>query len=321
MRFLRHQRRLVKAGKDELELARIPVDVADGENARDIGLEARRVDRDELVVLQLDSPIRQRTELHGQPEERQHRIAGDIKSGTVVGFDHGVTDLAVCAGERSDLPKHEIDFALADQRHHLVDAVRRGAEFAAPMQQREVFRQRRQIERPIERAVAAADNKNALVAQRLHLAYRVEYRLALVRLDAGNGRPLRLERTAARGDDDDLADKFLAEVGLYAKQRIADLLHRLDHFAEMILGAERFDLLQQVVDQTLRAGMGDARNIVDRLFGIQLGALTTDLVENVDQVGLHVEQAKFEYGKQADRASTNNDDVGIDRFTHVMSCS
>ncbi len=38
------------------------------------------------------------------------------------------------------LAEHEVDLALADQRHHLVDAVGRGAEFAAPVQQREVAR-------------------------------------------------------------------------------------------------------------------------------------------------------------------------------------
>ena len=42
VRLLRHQRALVEAGQDQLELARIGVDVADGEDAGHAGLERRR---------------------------------------------------------------------------------------------------------------------------------------------------------------------------------------------------------------------------------------------------------------------------------------
>src|SRR5207237_5485793 len=45
VRLLRHQRALVEAGENNLELARIGVDVADGEDAGDVGLERRGVDR------------------------------------------------------------------------------------------------------------------------------------------------------------------------------------------------------------------------------------------------------------------------------------
>ena len=70
----------------------------------------------------------------------------------------------------------------------------------------------------------------------------------------------------------------------------------------MELRVERLDLLQQRVDQALRAGEGNAGNVVDRLLRIKLGALPADLVENVDEVRLHVEQAQLEHRKQADRA-------------------
>ena len=46
--------------------------------------------------------------------------------------------LAVLALQRRDLTEHEVDLAFADQRHHLVDAVGRGAEIVAPVQQRQV---------------------------------------------------------------------------------------------------------------------------------------------------------------------------------------
>ena len=179
--------------------------------------------------------------------------------------------------------------------------------------------ERREIERPVERAVAAADDQNALVAERLHLAHRIVHRFALIGLDAGNRRTLGLERAAAGGNHDDLALELLALIGLHAKQRVADLLDRLDHLAEMKLRIERLDLLHQALDQAVRAGDGDAGNVVDRLLRIKLGALAADLVENIDEVAFHVEQSELEHREQADGSGADNDYVGLDRFAHVVS--
>ena len=46
----------MEAGEDQLEFARIGVDVADGEKTRNIGLEGGSVGRDEFVV-HLDTPV------------------------------------------------------------------------------------------------------------------------------------------------------------------------------------------------------------------------------------------------------------------------
>ena len=78
VRLLRHQRDFVEAGQDQLELARIGVDVADREDAGNVGLERLGADRDQ-VVLQVDAPVGDRPELHGQAEERQDRVAGDVE--------------------------------------------------------------------------------------------------------------------------------------------------------------------------------------------------------------------------------------------------
>ena len=72
---LRHQRGFVEAREDQLQLARIGVDVADGEDAGHRGLELLGVDRDQVVV-ELEPPVGDRAELHGQAEERQQRVAG-----------------------------------------------------------------------------------------------------------------------------------------------------------------------------------------------------------------------------------------------------
>ena len=61
---------------------------------------------------------------------------------------------------------------------------------------------------------------------------------------------------------------------------------------------------------------GNAGNVVDRLFRIELGALAADLVEDVDQMHLHVEQAELEHGEQPARARADDQHVGLDRFAH-----
>ena len=65
--------------------------------------------------------------------------------------------------------------------------------------------------------------------------------------------------------------------------------------------------------------IGNAGNVVDRLLRIEFGALAADLVEDVDQMRLHVEQAQFENGEQSARARANNQHIGFDRFAHVAS--
>ena len=94
---------------------------------------------------------------------------------------------------------------------------------------------------------------------------------------------------------------------------------RLDHLVEMERRLERLDLLHQLVGESLAGDHRNARNVVDRLFRIELGALAADLVENVDEVRLYVEQTQFEHGEQAARARADDQHVGFDRFAHVAS--
>ena len=84
------------------------------------------------------------------------------------------------------------------------------------------------------------------------------------------------------------------------------------------VGAERLDLLHQRFGEALAGDEGNAGNVVDRLFRIELGALAADLVEDVDQMRLHVEQAQFEHGEQSARARANDQHIGFDRFAHYL---
>ena len=59
------------------------------------------------------------------------------------------------------------------------------------------------------------------------------------------------------------------------------------------------------------------RNVVDRLFRIEFGALAARPVENVDQVAFHVEQAELEHGEQADRPCPDDQHI---RLGDIRSC-
>ena len=76
---------------------------------------------------------------------------------------------------------------------------------------------------------------------------------------------------------------------------------------------KRLDLLQQIVGQLLAGDDRKARNVVDRLFGIELRALAAGARQNVDQMRLDVEQAELEHREKTGRAGADNDDIGFDR--------
>jgi hypothetical protein len=75
---------------------------------------------------------------------------------------------------------------------------------------------------------------------------------------------------------------------------------------------EGLDLLQQPIDELLRAAYRQRRNVVDRLVGIELGALTARMLERVDDVRLDAEQPELEHLEQPARARTDDDGVRFD---------
>ncbi len=79
----------------------------------------------------------------------------------------------------------------------------------------------------------------------------------------------------------------------------------------MVDRLERRRLLGQPVDQLGGLDLGVGRDVEDRLFRVERGALPADRVERVDHVGLHAQHAALEHGEQADRAGSDDRDVGI----------
>ena len=197
----------------------------------------------------------------------------------------------------------------------------RGAEFVAAMDEGDAAGDRMEVQRPVERRVAAADDQHPAAAEVLHLAHRIEDARALVGLDAGSRRALGLERAAAGGDHHHLGLDRRPGVGrdpIIGLFRRAERFDALDHLAEMEGRAERLDLLRQRVDQPLAGDDRIAGNVVDRLLRIELGALPADLGQDVDEMGLDVEQAELEDGEQADRAGADDDGVRLNDLAHVV---
>src|SRR5207302_9652347 len=73
---MRRHRRLGEAREDELQLALVSGDIADGEDAGHRGSAGRGID-DDVVALEVEAPLRDRPEIHGKPEEGEEGIGGE----------------------------------------------------------------------------------------------------------------------------------------------------------------------------------------------------------------------------------------------------
>ncbi len=215
----------------------------------------------------------------------------------------------------------QVHLLLRHQRAHRVDRMRRGAEFVATMDEGDAAGDRVEVERPVERRIAAAGDQHPAAAEMLHLAHRIEDALAFVGLDAGGRRALGLERAAAGGDDHHLGLDRRPGVGRDAITAASPACRafrparpsRRDGRSGRTAGSAC-----QRVDQPLAGDDRIAGNVVDRLLRIKLGALTADLGQDVDQVGLDIEQTELEHGEQADRAGADDDGVRLNDLAHVV---
>ena len=195
MRFrrLRHERALVEAAEDELELARIGVDVADGEDA---GLGTSRtaplIDPRCDPRCRFKPPTRHGAELHREAEDRQQPCGGKTDIALRSLHDDCLKD-ACGSLQAHHLPNLEGELLFLVQSEHLVHAVRRGAELGSAVHQCQVLGERLQVECPVERGIAAADDDEIMLTKILHAADRIEDATALICFDAGDRRTLRLD--------------------------------------------------------------------------------------------------------------------------------
>src|SRR4029078_4487625 len=127
--------------------------------------------------------------------------------------------------------------------------------------------------------------------------------------DAGHWWPLRLERAATRRNDHRLTQERVAGVGGQPKAAVGVAGEALEHPPEMEGRVERLELFEELVDEPFAGDHGIARDVVDRLLRIKLGALAARLVQDVDHRRLDVEEPELKDGKEADRSGADNHDV------------
>ena len=104
------------------------------------------------ILLEIEAPIGDGPELHGQAEEGQHDLDRLLEGGAVGALDRDRGELAPLPVQLRHLTELEVDVATLDQREHLVHRVGRGAELGAAVNERERLGDGLKIQRPVERA-------------------------------------------------------------------------------------------------------------------------------------------------------------------------
>jgi hypothetical protein len=173
-----------------------------------------------------------------------------------------------------------------------------------------------QIEGPVERGIAAADDQDFLSRNSSILRTAVEHRGAFIGSMPGTGGrfgwneppPAEITTTLHRTP---------AGVGLHAKagSPIFSIVSTISLRWKVGWNGLTCSISASVRAWPVTNGMPDCRRSA---FPDRARALAADLVEDVDQMRLHVEEAQFKDGKQSARTRAIISNVGFDRFAHVL---
>src|SRR5262249_861203 len=88
--------------------------------------------------------------------------------------------------------------------------------------------------------------------------------------------------------------------------------------AEVIDGMKGFRLRLELADQVGGVDGRISRDVIDRLFRIERGALTPRHVEGVHDMAFHLQHAAFDHGKEPHRSRADDADIRLvsGRFRH-----
>jgi hypothetical protein len=126
----------VEARQDQLQLAGVGVDVADREDTGHAGLELLGVDRNE-VFIEIDPPMSDRPELHGEPEEGKQAV--DRKPVlAALGLDGDGRQRVACSArvQPRHLADHKGNLLLPHHGPHPLHGMGCSAKFVPAVQQR-----------------------------------------------------------------------------------------------------------------------------------------------------------------------------------------
>ena len=174
------------------------------------------------------------------------------------------------------------------------------------------------IQRPVESGVTAAADHDVLASEEFRITHPVEKLLVLKLLNARNSHRTGIKRAHTGGDDHGLAVEAGAEIRFHVEGTVFLLLNLCDDFAQVINRLEGMILLQQVFSQLSRRVNRNSRNIVNRLLGVELHALTAHIPKRIHHVALHLQKTEFENLKQPDRTSADDNDVCFNDFVSPL---
>ena len=305
-----------EALEDELELAGVGGDVADGEDAGGGGLAGGGGDLD-VHVPEVEAPGGDGAEVHGEAEEGEEAVGLEVAGVAVeVGDFDGLEGACLAVDGTELVGDDEFELAGGVGGVELSRGLGGGAELGAAVHDVDLGRNVFQAEGPIDGAVAAAGDDDVAVAEVLAAFDEVLDGAGVFEgLEAFEGGAVRAEGAGAGGEEDGLGVDRVTLVG--AEGEGAGLaLESFDPAAEEARDVEGGDLRLEVGDEVAGLDRGVGGDVVDGFLGVEGGALAADFGEGVDEKGAQLEHAALEGGEEADGACADDGDVGFECLAH-----
>ena len=188
--------------------------------------------------------------------------------------------------------------------------LRRGAKPRPAMHDHDPLGDFSQRQGPIDGGIAAARDDDSAAAKIFAPPDEVEDAALFERLDAGERRTVGPERAGA-GRDDDGAGRHSHASEIFNNEAVIRGFEADDRMPEVKNRRERRGLFAEALDQLDGVDSRVARNVVDRLLGIERGALAARLRQRVEHGAAHVQHAAFEHREQPDRPGADDRDIII----------
>ena len=169
---------------------------------------------------------------------------------------------------------------------------------------------RLEVERPVEGAVAAADDDDVLADVGLEAGHE-ELQAAAQPAVAGRQRS-RAELADAGGDQDDLR-AHLGAVVETDRHAVLALDQGQCGALEEVLRLGQRGLLDQALDQLTALDRREAGHVEDLLLGVHRGDLAAELGQRVDDGDPHAAEAGVVGGEQTGGTGADDEEVGVNR--------
>ncbi len=173
----------------------------------------------------------------------------------------------------------------------------------------------KKVQRPVERAVAAADDRKILIRENRFVANAVIKAFAFELLLSLNAEPRRRERTRAGGNDHRFRRQLFSgrrsqNVSLFIFNQVLRVL------AEHEIGMERGALNRHFSREIFGKDLRKSGHIVNVFLGIQREQLSAKLGQAVDDATRHAAQSGIKRGEQSARAAA--DDRNVNSLWHSV---